>query len=181
MSEPGRYFKASMDGRLRNLTALFSSITVVASLAAALPLTAIKGDCSECCSAAAVNFGGWAILALAAALLWSCWALAPKGFIVGPGRVTVDRPLMPVKIDLRPGTAVSAEGPGLLDGSLRTMGNGGLFGYYGSFWKKGVGSYLLYATRTDRFVMVDNGKKYFLTPDQPELFIEEVRRGIPGA
>jgi hypothetical protein len=181
MSEPGRYFKASMDSRLRNLTWIFSAVVVGSSLAAALPMTAMKGDCSECCSAAAVNFGGWAILALAAALLWSAWALAPRGFIVGPGLVTVDRPLMPVKIILRPGTAVSAEGPGLLDGSLRTMGNGGLFGYYGSFWKKGVGNYLLYATRTDRFVMIDNGKKYFLTPDEPEFFMEEVGRRVPGA
>ncbi len=181
MSEPGRYFRASMDDRLRNLTTLFSAITVVASLAAALPLTAIKGDCSECCSAAAANFGGWAILALAAALLWSCWALAPRGFIVGPGTVTVDRPLMPVKIALRPGTVVEAAGAGLLDGSLRTMGNGGLFGYYGSFWKKGTGAYLLYATRSDRFVMIDNGRKYFLTPDEPGLFIEETVRRLPGA
>lgn len=181
MSEAGRYFKATMDARLRNLTLLFSALVVGASLAAALPMTAMNADCSECCSAGAVNFGGWAILTLAAAMLWSCWALAPKGFIVEPGLVTVDRPLMPVKIVLRPGTLAESAGAGLLDGSLRTMGNGGLFGYYGNFWKKGLGNYLLYATRSDRFVLIDNGKKYFLTPDEPELFIEEVRRSLPAA
>jgi hypothetical protein len=141
----------------------------------------MKASCPDACSAAAVNFGGWAILTLAAALLWSCWALAPKGFIAEPGRVTVDRPIMPVKIVLRPGTIVEAAGAGLFDGSLRTMGNGGLFGYYGNFWKKEIGNYLLYATRSDRLVLIDNGKKYFLTPDEPELFIEEVRRRLPGA
>ncbi|MDT8286335.1 MAG: PH domain-containing protein [Elusimicrobiales bacterium] len=181
MSETGRYFKASMDSRLKSLTWIFSAVAAGASLTAALPMMAMKGDCQECCSAAAVNFGGWAILTLAAALLWSCWALAPRGFIAEPGLVTVDRPLMPVRIALRPGTIVEAAGAGLFDGSLRTMGNGGLFGYYGNFWKKGVGKYLLYATRSDRLVLVDNGKKYFLTPDEPELFIEEVRRCVPGA
>ncbi|KAF0126653.1 MAG: hypothetical protein FD189_890 [Elusimicrobia bacterium] len=181
MSETGRYFKASMDSRLRSLTWLFSAVVVGASLAAALPMTAMKGDYPDVCSAAAFNFGGWAILIVAAALLWSCWALAPKGYIVEPGLVTVDRPLMPVRIPLRPGTVVEAAGPGLLDGSLRTMGNGGLFGYYGRFWKKGVGSYLLYATRSDRLVLVEDGKKYFLTPDEPEFFIEEVRRCLPAA
>ncbi len=181
MSEAGRYFKATMDRRLRTLTWIFSSVAAGAALAAALPMMATEGDCSECCSAAAASFGGWAILALAAALLWSCWALAPRGFTVEPGLVTVDRPIMPVKIELRPGTVVEPAAPGLLYGSLRTMGNGGLFGYYGGFWKKGVGNYLLYATRSDRFVSIDNGKKYFLTPDDPELFIEEVRRSLPGA
>ncbi len=181
MSETGRYFKASMDSRLKSLTWIFSAVAVGASLAAALPMTAMRWDCPDACSAAAVNFGGWAILVSAAALLWSCWALAPKGYTVESGLVTVDRPLMPVRIPLRPGTVVEAAGPGLLDGSLRTMGNGGLFGYYGNFWKKGVGAYLLYATRSDRFVLIDNGKKYFLTPDEPEFFIEEVRRCLPGA
>ncbi|HNT98997.1 MAG TPA: hypothetical protein PKK31_12095, partial [Elusimicrobiales bacterium] len=127
MSETGRYFKATMDRRLRTLTWIFSSVAAGASLAAALPMTAMKGDCSECCSAAAANFGGWAILALAAALLWSCWALAPKGFTVERGSVTVERPIMPVKIELRPGTVVELAAAGLLEGSLRTMGNGGLF------------------------------------------------------
>lgn len=181
MSETGRYFKASMDSRLKSLTWIFSAVVVGAALAAALPMTAMKGDCPDACSAAAVNFGGWAILILSAALLWSCWALAPKGYIVEAGLVTVDRPLMPVRIPLRPGTVVEAAGPGLFDGSLRTMGNGGLFGYYGNFWKKGIGNYLLYATRSDRFVLIDNGKKYFLTPDEPELFIGEAAGRVPAA
>jgi hypothetical protein len=57
--------------------------------------------------------------------------------------------------------------------SVRTLGVGGLFGYFGKFANMKLGSMTWYATRTDRTVLirtVDN-RKIVLTPDEPERFV----------
>jgi hypothetical protein len=59
--------------------------------------------------------------------------------------------------------------------SVRTLGVGGLFGYFGKFANIKLGSMTWYATRTDRTVLVrtvDN-RKIILTPDEPERLVSD--------
>lgn len=67
--------------------------------------------------------------------------------------------------------------------SIRTLGVGGLFGYFGKFANMKLGNMTWYATRTDRTVLlrtVDN-KKIILTPDEPEKFVADFNDLYPIA
>lgn len=112
--------------------------------------------------------------------LW-CWALAPKALEIGGGELRVRRrawsaatwPLS--RID-----AAAELPPRYLSGAIRTLGNGGLFGYYGWFYKKGA--FRLFATRSDRMVeVVVDGKRLVFTPDEPARFVEALLAAAPRA
>jgi hypothetical protein len=57
--------------------------------------------------------------------------------------------------------------------SLRTIGVGGLFGYYGRFMNYRIGNMTWYATRKDRTVLIRTilDEKIILTPNEPEQFL----------
>ena len=61
----------------------------------------------------------------------------------------------------------------MISWSLRTMGVGGLFGYYGRFMNYRIGNMIWYATRKDRAVLIRTirDEKIILTPDEPEKFL----------
>ncbi len=61
----------------------------------------------------------------------------------------------------------------MISWSLRTMGVGGLFGYYGRFMNYRIGNMIWYATRKDRAVLIRTvgDEKIILTPDEPEQFL----------
>ncbi|MCW5906238.1 MAG: hypothetical protein KIS94_00120 [Chitinophagales bacterium] len=56
--------------------------------------------------------------------------------------------------------------------TIRTFGVGGLFGYYGKFFNTKFGSMIWYATQRKNYVMlVTQGVKFVLTPNDPEKFL----------
>ena len=95
--------------------------------------------------------------------------------------LTIDRLLGSVEIPLA--TIQSAEilEAGRLAGSLRTLGSGGLFGYYGRFRNQVLGRYRMYATRGDGYVLIRASQSFVLTPDSPGRFIEAIDRGRAAA
>ncbi len=110
------------------------------------------------------------------------WAWSPKGVELSGGELRVIRrawrgagyPLAEV-------TSVTVLPPRWLLGAVRTFGNGGLFGYYGWFWRKG-GAFRLFATRRDRLVeVVVGGRRVVVSPDEPERFAEAVLAAAPRA
>jgi len=63
--------------------------------------------------------------------------------------------------------------------SVRTFGNGGIFGFSGSFTNKKNGDMTWYFTRKDKLVMIVTQKhKFVLSPDDRELFITKVSEFI---
>ena len=108
----------------------------------------------------------WLVL-LAPALVLGCWALSPAAVELEGGELRILRrawratawPLAGVE---------SAEvlPPGWLNGALRTAGNGGLFGFYGWYFKKGP--FRLFATRRGPLVqVVVEGRRVVVSPDAP--------------
>lgn len=67
---------------------------------------------------------------------------------------------------------------GELRWSLRTFGNGGLFGYTGYFTDKKLGAMRWYATRLDRGILLQTkkGENIVLTPDNPDAFLQALHR-----
>ncbi len=56
--------------------------------------------------------------------------------------------------------------------TIRKIGVGGLFGYYGKFVKRSFGSMTFYATRRNNYVLVTmtDDRKIIITPDDPDEF-----------
>jgi hypothetical protein len=109
-------------------------------------------------------------------------ALAPRGFAVEAGVIRVERGIRPVEIPLASVRAIAPAPPGALRGALRLGGAGGIFGYYGRYWTRGLGSFRLYATRREALVLVDTDRERFvLSPEPAVAFVEEVLARAPHA
>lgn len=121
------------------------------------------------------------VLAAIAATIGFAWALAPKGYSIEGSRLRVERPLRPIDVPLREIRAASALPEGLLAGSLRIAGSGGLFGYYGRFWSRRFGSYRMYATRRTGLVLVEAADRFVLSPEPADRFLDALRARAPGA
>ena len=66
-----------------------------------------------------------------------------------------------------------------IDGSIRTFGSGGLFGYLGRFKNDRLGNYTMYATELNNLILVrTNNKKYVFNCSCPQEFVEFVNLQI---
>ncbi len=162
-------FSAPWDQKLTLLTVAGSTLLLLgAALAIWVTLTMLTPG------AARILILAGGVLSLTAFVFGAL--LAPRGYTVSGDRLTIDRLLRPVEIPLATIQTVELLPRGRLAGSLRTLGSGGLFGYYGRFRNQSLGSYRMYATRGDGYVLVRAAQSFVLTPDSPERFIEAIDR-----
>ena len=156
-------------------------ITSTVTLLAVIALTAIGGTAA----ALQANLRGiaLAVSSFSAAIAIGGWALAPRGFTVGDGRLRILRngwlahvvPLADVR-------SVSRLDPDALRGSFKILGTSGLFGYYGIFKSATLGSFRLHATRGSDPVLVRTERRaYVLTPEPSEDFVQAVLAAAPRA
>ena len=162
-------FSAPWDQKLTVLTVVTSAFLLAgAAVAIWVALTQLPPGAGR----GLVLAGG--LIPLAAFLLGIL--LAPRGYSIADGRLTIDRFLRPVAIPLTSIRDVERLPAERLAGSSRTIGSGGFFGYYGRFRNDALGSYRMYATRGDGLVLVRAAQPYVLTPDSPDRFIEALNR-----
>ena len=112
------------------------------------------------------------------------WVLAPRGYTIEGGELTVDRPLRPVRIPLASIRGVTQVDRKQAGAFLKVAGAAGLFGHYGRFYSRPLGSFRLYATRRDRLVVIDtDAGRFVVTPASPERFAEALQRAgaAPGS
>ena len=110
-----------------------------------------------------------------ALILGFTYLYAPRGYVVDESGITVVRNRAAVHIEFGSIKEVSRIERGRFMKSLRTFGNGGLFGYYGSFRNKELGNFKMYATHGDNGVLIRTDKYYVITPDRADEFVEVVR------
>lgn len=104
-----------------------------------------------------------------------CYFYSIKGYSIYKDKLIVDRPigkkLIPLN-DLRGIYDYKKVEKGF---TIRTFGNGGLFGYFGYFNNDKIGRFKLYSTKGKDFHILDFGKeKIGISPDDPE-FIEALK------
>ncbi len=109
----------------------------------------------------------------AAGIVIVSWALAPARYSVTGTELLIHRPLRPRRIpraDIR-GARLLAKDE--LRGTIRTFGNGGLFGFYGRFYSARLGQHRWYASRNEDLVAVDTVSGLLvLSPDDPKRFVD---------
>jgi hypothetical protein len=111
--------------------------------------------------------------ALLVALVALPMVLSPSGYAVGAGDLAVlrrgTRPL------LFPLGSLLAARPTAMPRSLRMLGSGGMFGWWGRFANRDWGRFKAYATDRRRGVLLEwPGFKLFVSPEDPDALCRAV-------
>jgi hypothetical protein len=99
----------------------------------------------------------------------------PINYNLTADKLIIHRRFADVKIDRNQIKSVELLDKDKIGWAIRTFGVGGLFGYYGKFANRKLGSMTWYATRKDRTVLVQtvDNKKIILTPNDPDRFVAD--------
>lgn len=116
----------------------------------------------------------WAGLAVGLAVTVLAWACAPAAYEVGEGELVVRRRLLGRKRFALTGRCAELDWR-VGFGSLRLFGSGGAFGWYGLFWRAGVGRYRAYVTDRARLVGCQTASGLVVvSPAEPERLVAAV-------
>jgi hypothetical protein len=128
--------------------------------------------------------GGWPWLlgvGLPAAVLLVSACFLIRGYALDPSELRVRRLFWDTRIPLESLQSAWAA-PDAMSGSLRLFGNGGLFSLTGLFRNKRLGTYRVFATDPKLAVVLEfPSRKVVVTPDSPELFLNQLRLVCPAA
>ena len=99
--------------------------------------------------------------------------LRPLHYTITDTTLIIQRPLSSKKIARADIEALELFINGELNWAIRTFGVGGLFGYFGRFFKGSIGSMTWYATRRNKAVLIrtKSGDRIVVTPDDYEGFV----------
>ena len=98
-----------------------------------------------------------------------------SGYQITNGKLIIERPVGKKVISLKNLQDIHSYQKIDKGFTLRTFGNGGLFGYFGYFDNDKIGRFKLYSTKGSDFVILEFGKeKIGISPDQPE-FVEALK------
>lgn len=106
-----------------------------------------------------------------------CFLYRPTKYVIANGRLTVKRPIKDFSIDIQSIKSTTIADKDSMKWTIRTFGNGGLFGYFGKFYNAAFGKMTWYATRRNNYLVLstsENGK-IVLTPDNLEM-AKEIER-----
>jgi hypothetical protein len=106
----------------------------------------------------------------------SMYLLKPLSVNVAADAIVVDRKIKPVQISFTDIKEIRLVEPSDMRMSIRTFGNGGVFGYTGLYYNRKMGSMRWYCTQRKNYVLIatTKGKKMIVTPDEPGAFMNEL-------
>jgi len=122
------------------------------------------------------NFGIYSYLGILLVVLIFAvtYGFSVTGYRLTFNHIIVRRPLGDKKIARADIQSAQRLSKGALSWSLRAFGVGGLFGYFGRFYNRKMGSMTWFLTRRDRTILLllKDGRKIVISPDSPEAFIQ---------
>ena len=130
------------------------------------------------------EFSGLSVFVIALLLLtWViAYALRPINYSITDKSVIIHRLLSDKTISRTNIKTVELLINGELNFAVRTFGVGGLFGYFGKFFKGSIGSMNWYATRRNKVVLIrtTEGENIVVTPDDYQNFMRELTAPVSG-
>ena len=108
-------------------------------------------------------------------LLWGTMVAAylnsPKNYAMGNFDFTINRAIGRITIQVKDIAEIRPLKDEEMEGTLRTFGVGGLFGYYGSFNNQHIGDFKMYATKKTGLVIIHTaqGDTFVISPDDRGL------------
>uniref|UniRef100_UPI0040568A85 PH domain-containing protein n=1 Tax=Alistipes sp. TaxID=1872444 RepID=UPI0040568A85 len=100
----------------------------------------------------------------------ACEGLAPQRLEVGESQIVILRRYQSIVINRDEIKSVEQLPTNAMRGAIRTCGVGGLFGYYGKFYARSIGSFSLYATGSENLFLIRkwNGKNIVISCAEPD-------------
>jgi PH (Pleckstrin Homology) domain-containing protein len=126
--------------------------------------------------------GGRLGFLVVAALVLLMYLLRTRSIAVDGTGITIDRMVMSASIPFSDIKTIRRLEDKELFGSIRTLGNGGVFGYTGLFYNRTFGSMTWYCTQRKNYILIEknSGKKMIISPDNPEELIQLIRLTHPS-
>jgi len=111
------------------------------------------------------------VLLFLLATLVGSYLYSTQNYLIDNNELVIKRPISERRISIADIAEIRLVGEGDMTGTIRTFGNGGLFGYYGKYHNKTFGSMTLYTTqKTNRvFIRTKSGSKIIISPDDLSL------------
>lgn len=107
-------------------------------------------------------------------LLLACVPFLIRGYSLTPDTLIIHRLFWQTRIPLR-GLQSATIKPLAMRGSLRLMGNGGLFSFTGYYRNRPLGTYRAFVTDLHRTVILRFAQRTVLvSPDCPEAFVQDL-------
>ena len=98
-----------------------------------------------------------------------------RGYTISGNTLRIRRLLWDSDIDISMLSSVDYD-PKAMTGSIRTLGNGGLYSFSGKFKSGKLGSFKVYVTDFKNCVIIKRtGGTFVVSPENPELFVEVLR------
>jgi hypothetical protein len=109
-------------------------------------------------------------------IFFALFIFRPISYSITDQEVIIHRTWKDVKINRKDIQNVEKLGENVAQNTLRTFGVGGAWGYFGKFSHSSYGNMTWYVTRRDKLVLlkVSESKKIVLSPDELELFVQEL-------
>lgn len=157
-------YKASLDPLAKGITIGILLLLIVIGQQSVKALLLANGDITTI-------FIHSGMLLLFIAILSGSWIYAPQSYSVSSVDLTINRPIGNVNIKISDIKQVRTLADNETQGTIRTFGVGGLFGYFGKFHIPGVGNSTFYATQRKNKILIvtNNDKKIIITPDDISL------------
>lgn len=101
-----------------------------------------------------------------------CYFLHPTAYGLNKDELIIKRPLKPAVIKRNDMEEIMFLTDEQLRWTIRSFGVGGLFGYFGYFYNRQLGSMLWYTSQRKNRILIrlKNGGKIVISPDDPSLF-----------
>jgi hypothetical protein len=120
----------------------------------------------------------WGAVALVALVIAISWQMRPARYEVSDESVRIVR-AWPFKSIAIPKAEIKDVRPVTLTWkTIRSFGVGGLFGTGGWFWNKELGNFLVAMTNGHKLVLISNGGKFVISPENPDEFIRDLQSRI---
>ncbi|MBA3829775.1 MAG: hypothetical protein H0X33_12615 [Taibaiella sp.] len=98
----------------------------------------------------------------------------PTAYFIEDKKVHIKRPIGDIVIPLTDIIELKRIYKGDLGLGIRYFGSGGFFGYLGKYYYRSVGKVNIYSTDCSKLVLIRAQKKYIISPDSPDEFINEL-------
>lgn len=110
-----------------------------------------------------------------AGMMGITWLFRVRGYVVYPGLLEIRRSGWTTRVPLT-GLRSVGDGVGLMRGSIRLAGNGGMYAFTGWYWNLSLGRYRMWLNDAQRAVLLDWGhRRVIVAPDDSQAFMKAIR------
>lgn len=157
-------YKASLDTLAKGITIGVFILLIVIGQKNIKALLAAQGDTTT------ILIHSGTLLFFVVVLLGS-WLYAPQSYTFDTNDLYINRPIGNVKFKLDNIKEIRIVPKHDMEGTIRTFGVGGLWGYYGKYHNAKIGNFIMYATQRKNKVLIStkDNKRIIITPDSTEL------------